>query len=189
MIERSVQLSLPHRVFFTDGVFAAGNDTMARALGDTGGRPRKVLAVVEASVAAAQPDLTADLTAWFLHRRPYSEDKWRDIRNIILYMAPTAVLHGGYDVLVSYDLNVLGYSVVLFSIALLCLADWMSREELTWGEVVARWNRRKPSPPAHRRPRRIPPAAPSHSPRPRGGGGGRRFEIPDKDEQDPPLVS
>lgn len=129
------------------------------------------------------------LTAWFLHRRPYSEDKWIDIRNIILYMAPTAVLHGAYDVLVTYDLNVLGYSVVLFSVALLCLADWMSREELTWGEVVAIWKRIKPSTPAHGRPRRIPPAAPSHSPRPRGGGGGRRFEIPDKDEQDPPLVS
>ena len=66
MIERSVQLSLPHRVFFTDGVFDAGNDTLTRALGDTLGRARKVLAVVEEALAAAQPDLTAALTEWFL---------------------------------------------------------------------------------------------------------------------------
>ena len=68
MIERSVHLSLPHRVFFTDGVFDAGNDTLARALGDTGGRPRKVLAVVEESVVAAQPGLSAALTEWFRSR-------------------------------------------------------------------------------------------------------------------------
>ena len=65
MIERSVQLSLPHRVFFTDGVFAAGNETLARALGDTGGRPRKVLAIIEGAVAAAQPELPPALTDWF----------------------------------------------------------------------------------------------------------------------------
>ena len=65
MIERSVHLSLPHRVFFTDGVFAAGNDTLARALGPTGGRPRKVLAVIEEAVSTAQPGLTASLTDWF----------------------------------------------------------------------------------------------------------------------------
>ncbi len=66
MIERSVQLSLPHRVFFTDGVFDTGNDTLTSALGDTLGRARKVLAVVEEALAAAQPDLTAALTEWFL---------------------------------------------------------------------------------------------------------------------------
>lgn len=65
MIERRVQLSLPHRVFFTDGVFAAGNDTLARALGDSGTRPRKVLVVVEKSVAAAQPGLVDSIGAWF----------------------------------------------------------------------------------------------------------------------------
>ena len=32
----------------------AGNDTLTHALGDTGGRPRKVLAIIEEAVAAAQ---------------------------------------------------------------------------------------------------------------------------------------
>ena len=65
MIERSVQISLPHRVFFTDGAFAAGNDTLARALGDTGPRLRKVLTVVEEAVARAQPGLVESIGAWF----------------------------------------------------------------------------------------------------------------------------
>jgi len=65
VIERRVQLSLPHRVFFTDGVFAAGNDTLARALGDSGSRTRKVLVVVEEAVAAAQPGLVESIGAWF----------------------------------------------------------------------------------------------------------------------------
>lgn len=128
------------------------------------------------------------LTAWFLHRRPYAEDKWTDVKNIIVYMAPTAFLHGIYNTLASYGLNVMAYAVVLFSLVLLCLADWMSREDMTWAEVKARFNLPTPVAPAHGRPRRIPPAAPSHTPRPRGGIGGRRFEIPDNDEQDPPLV-
>lgn len=65
MIERSVQLSLSHRVFFTDGVFAAGNETLARALGDSGTRTRKVLAVVEQALAVAQPALTRSISEWF----------------------------------------------------------------------------------------------------------------------------
>jgi 3-dehydroquinate synthase len=65
VIENRVQLSLPHRVFFTDGVFAAGNDTLARALGDTGTRPRKVLTIVEEAVALAHPGLKERISAWF----------------------------------------------------------------------------------------------------------------------------
>jgi 3-dehydroquinate synthase len=65
VIEHCVQLSLPHRVFFTDGVFAAGNDTLTRALGDTGTRPRKVLTIVEDAVAQAHPGLTERIADWF----------------------------------------------------------------------------------------------------------------------------
>ena len=68
MIERSVQLSLPHRVFFTDGAFDTGNDTLARALGDSGTRKRKVLTVVEEAVARAQPDLAGSIGSWFAGR-------------------------------------------------------------------------------------------------------------------------
>lgn len=68
VIERRVQLSMPHRVFFTDGVFDAGNDTLARALtgdGDSGTRTRKLLVVVEESVAHSHPGLTAAIPLWF----------------------------------------------------------------------------------------------------------------------------
>jgi 3-dehydroquinate synthase len=68
VIERSVQLSLPHRVFFTDGVFDAGNPTLVRALtsaGDSPGRTRKVLVVLEESVARGKPALRQDISQWF----------------------------------------------------------------------------------------------------------------------------
>jgi 3-dehydroquinate synthase len=67
VIERPVQLSLPHRVFFTDGVFDAGNDTLARALAgeDEGGRRRKVLVILEEAVAHSQPGLREAIPAWF----------------------------------------------------------------------------------------------------------------------------
>jgi 3-dehydroquinate synthase len=68
VIERSVQLALPHRVFFTDGVFDAGNDTLARALagaGDSGDRRRKVLVVVDDAVANSRPGLLESIPAWF----------------------------------------------------------------------------------------------------------------------------
>jgi 3-dehydroquinate synthase len=68
VIERRVQLTLPHRVFFTDGVFDAGNDTLSRALAGTGEtvhRRRKVLVVLEEAVAHSQPDLLEAIPAWF----------------------------------------------------------------------------------------------------------------------------
>lgn len=68
VIERSVQLSLPHRLFFTDGVFDAGNTVLGSALadpGDPGRRVRKVLIILEEAVMAAQPDLRAAVALWF----------------------------------------------------------------------------------------------------------------------------
>ncbi|HEX2750583.1 MAG TPA: 3-dehydroquinate synthase [Verrucomicrobiales bacterium] len=68
MIERRVQLTLPHRVFFTDGVFDAGNETLVRALTGTGeseSRRRKVLVVIEEAVAHSQPGLLEAIPAWF----------------------------------------------------------------------------------------------------------------------------
>jgi 3-dehydroquinate synthase len=71
VIQDTVQLSYAHRVFFTDGVFDAANETLLSALnrgGDTSSRTRKVLMVVEESVAAAHPRLVPDITAWFAAR-------------------------------------------------------------------------------------------------------------------------
>jgi 3-dehydroquinate synthase len=68
VIERSVQLSLPHRVFFTEGVFDTGNGALAQALAgaeETGGRVRKVLVIVEEAVAHSQPGLLEAIPAWF----------------------------------------------------------------------------------------------------------------------------
>ena len=68
MIERRVSLSLPHRVFFTEGVF----DPVQTLLRDVlcpaepgAGRVRRVLVVVEKAVVAGQPGLEASIRAWF----------------------------------------------------------------------------------------------------------------------------
>lgn len=74
VISRTVAISLPHRVFFTDGAFAPGNDVMAAALrgNEVDGRKRKVLVVAEAALLRGQPELAAQLTAWFAAR----SDEW-----------------------------------------------------------------------------------------------------------------
>ncbi len=75
VIERRVQLTLPHRVLFTDGVFDIGNETLALALrgdGDTDARRRKVLVVVEEAVAHSQPGLLESIPAWFAE----TGDRW-----------------------------------------------------------------------------------------------------------------
>ena len=75
MISRSVQLSLPHRVFFTDGAFDPDNETLVEALSGgpaDGGRRRRVLLVVEEAVAAGHPGLMAAIPAWFAARA----DRW-----------------------------------------------------------------------------------------------------------------
>lgn len=76
VIQRSVQLSLPHRVFFTSGAFDAGNQTLAQALsgpGETGSRTRKALVIIEDAVARSQPGLLPSITRWFAAHA----DRWQ----------------------------------------------------------------------------------------------------------------
>lgn len=68
MIERRVSLSLPHRIFFTEGVFDPARtllrDVLCPADAETF-RVRRVLIVLEKAVAAGQPGLEAAIRAWF----------------------------------------------------------------------------------------------------------------------------
>lgn len=68
MIERRVSLSLPHRVFFTEGVFDPAQtllrDVLCPAEAEAN-RVRRVLIVLEQAVAAGQPGLEAAIRAWF----------------------------------------------------------------------------------------------------------------------------
>ncbi len=68
MIERRVSLSLPHRVFFTEGVFDPGQTLLRDVLcpAEAGsGRVRRVLVVAEEAVLAGQPGLEAAMRDWF----------------------------------------------------------------------------------------------------------------------------
>ncbi len=63
VIQRSIQVSWQLRVFFTENVFAPDNATLHDALAD--GPPRKVLVVLEDSLAQSLPSLERDLAAYF----------------------------------------------------------------------------------------------------------------------------
>ncbi len=63
MIQRSIQVSWELRVFFTEDVFAASNLTLHNALADA--VPRKVLAVIDESLALAQPNLAHQIENYF----------------------------------------------------------------------------------------------------------------------------
>lgn len=87
MIERSVQLSLPHRVFFTDGVFDPGNPVLAEVLcpeGEGARRVRKVLVVLEQQVADGQPGLVDRIRQWFAARD-----------GLVTLAAPPLLVQGG----------------------------------------------------------------------------------------------
>ncbi len=63
VIERSIQVSWQLRVFFTEEVFAADNLVLRDALAD--GAPRKVLIVLEDSLAQARPELEQQIEKYF----------------------------------------------------------------------------------------------------------------------------
>lgn len=68
MIERRVSLSLPHRVFFTEGVFDPAQTLLREVLCPAEAeahRVRRVLIVLEKAVASGQPGLESSIRAWF----------------------------------------------------------------------------------------------------------------------------
>ena len=63
VIERSIQVGWQLRVFFTEDVFAPANPVLRNTLADTA--MRKVLVVLDQSVAAAQPELSQRIESYF----------------------------------------------------------------------------------------------------------------------------
>lgn len=63
VIERSIQVRWPLRVFFTEDVFAPENSVLKNALADSA--PRKVLIVLDESLALAQAELSHRIENYF----------------------------------------------------------------------------------------------------------------------------
>jgi 3-dehydroquinate synthase len=63
VLERSIQVNWQLRIFFTEDVFAPANLTLKNALADTASR--KVLVVLEDSLAQAQPNLSRQIENYF----------------------------------------------------------------------------------------------------------------------------
>lgn len=102
-IERTIQLSFPHRVFFTRDVFDVGNTLLKEVLcssrdqQDAARRGRlalpvpKVLIVVDESLHVAQPALESKIQAWFAANKDY-----------LNLVCPPMILEGGERVKNSY---------------------------------------------------------------------------------------
>ncbi|MDB6132759.1 MAG: 3-dehydroquinate synthase [Verrucomicrobiales bacterium] len=86
MIERRVSLSLPHRVFFTEGVFDAGQPLLRGILCPLNEkqRSRRVLVVVEPALVAGQELLLEKIHAWFA-----AQD------GLLTLVSPLLVMEGG----------------------------------------------------------------------------------------------
>ena len=66
VIERTIQVSYRHRVFFTRGVFDCANPVLRDALVNGEEKePHKAFVVLDESLARAQPRLTGDIEAYF----------------------------------------------------------------------------------------------------------------------------
>jgi 3-dehydroquinate synthase len=63
VLERSIQVDWPLRVFFTEDVFAPANLTLKTAL--AAAAPRKVLIILEDSLALARPNLSRQIENYF----------------------------------------------------------------------------------------------------------------------------
>ncbi len=63
LLQRSIQVTWPLRVFFTEDVFAAGHPLLREVLTDPA--PRQLLVVLEDTLALAQPQLAEMVVAYF----------------------------------------------------------------------------------------------------------------------------
>ncbi|MES1180253.1 MAG: 3-dehydroquinate synthase, partial [Verrucomicrobiota bacterium] len=64
-LERSIQVTWPLRVFFTEDVFAPDNLILKTALADGKKTSPKILVILEDALAQAQPDLTQKIEDYF----------------------------------------------------------------------------------------------------------------------------
>jgi hypothetical protein len=71
-----------------------------------------------------------------------------DCYGIFLFLLPTALLHGAYEVLISYRINDWAFLVVIASLLLFALAYILLAREMSLGDLVPRsWRRvRRPIP-------------------------------------------
>lgn len=86
MIERTVSVSLPHRILFADGIFDDSRSVLREVLeaGRAPGRPVRVLVILEEQVVTGHPGLTARVEQWFADTAP-----------AVVLAAPPVILRGG----------------------------------------------------------------------------------------------
>jgi 3-dehydroquinate synthase len=91
-IQKTIQVSFPHRVFFTRDVLRPGNTVLKDVLCDNGGRQLpKVLVVLDESLHVAQPALREKINTYFA-----------EYKDCLKLVCPPVVLEGGERVKNSY---------------------------------------------------------------------------------------
>ena len=84
-IERNIQVSYRHRVYFTRAVFGPANDLLKQVLTlEASHSVAKALVVVDETLAQAQPALIGNIERYF--------EKRRDVLNLV---CPPMLLEGG----------------------------------------------------------------------------------------------
>ena len=92
LIERTIQVSYRHRVYFTQSVFRQSNSLLKDILEASDHvSPRKALVVLDESLASAQPQLRRDIEAYFASSRGF-----------LKLVCPPIILEGGERVKNSY---------------------------------------------------------------------------------------
>lgn len=92
LIERTIQISFPHRVHFTRGVFGPANLLLREVLrSHRAAQVPKVLVILDESLHQAQPELTTRIEAYF---QPFSSS--------LNLVCPPVVLEGGERLKNSY---------------------------------------------------------------------------------------
>ena len=84
VIQRTIQVGFQLRVFFTQNVFAPANPILKNVLLDDDGCSRRVLVVLDESLAQARPALSAQIEAFFATAAPRLE-----------LVCPPVVIEGG----------------------------------------------------------------------------------------------
>lgn len=64
-LERSIEVTFRHQVYFTERIFGPGNPVLREVLKGGVGRRARVMVVVDEGLAGVRPDFMEDLEAWF----------------------------------------------------------------------------------------------------------------------------
>jgi hypothetical protein len=74
----------------------------------------------------------SSLTVYFMERRRKCPDRWANLHSVLLHLLPTVLLHGLYNVFVSYELNLAAMCMVAAALGLFLWMLWRMEHGIDW---------------------------------------------------------